>query len=254
VADVYLAGAGPVAVPETRYVVKVSRVPDGDMLLRQERAALTALLTAAGDATYRKYLPTLADSFPVRDGGFPRRVNVFLYEPGLFTLEQVHARHPALDGRHLGWVFKRLLTVLGFVHRQGLVHGAVLPAHVLLAPACHGLRLVGWGHSGEVGQPLATVPTRFRNWYPPEVLTKQPATAATDIYLAARCVLYLAGGDPVAAGPPDTVPAPIGRFLRSCLLDGPRMRPGDAWALLDEFDELLGQLYGPPRFHTLVMP
>ena len=39
--------------------------------------------------------------------------------PGFYTLEQVHEQHPALDGRHLAWIFKRLLTVLGFCHRQG---------------------------------------------------------------------------------------------------------------------------------------
>ena len=58
------------------------------------------LLTEAGDTTYRRYLPTLGESFPVRDE-FPRRVNVFLHEPGFYTLEQVHEQHPALDGRHL---------------------------------------------------------------------------------------------------------------------------------------------------------
>ena len=31
------------------------------------------------------------------------------------------------------------------------------------------------------------------------------------------------------------------------------MRPDDAWELLDEFDELLRQLYGPPKFHELTM-
>jgi len=31
------------------------------------------------------------------------------------------------------------------------------------------------------------------------------------------------------------------------------MRPGDAWQLLDEFDDLLRGLYGPPTFHHLDM-
>ena len=49
-------------------------------------------------------------------------------------------------------------------------------------------------------------------------------------------------------------PCRCGAFVRSCLLEGPRMRPDDAWALLDEFDELLRDLYGPPKYHALVMP
>jgi hypothetical protein len=52
---------------------------------------------------------------------------------------------------------------------------------------------------------------------------------------------------------PDAVPAPMRRFLETCLLEGAKMRPRDAWELLDEFDELLRQLYGPPKFHDLTM-
>ena len=245
VADVHLDA-------ESRYLLKVSRCPGGNRILDNERQALTALLTAAGDASYRRYLPTLAESFPARDQ-FPKRVNVFLYEPGFFTLEQVHERHPALDGRHLAWIFKRLLTVLGFSHRQEIVHGAVLPCHVLLHAADHGLRLVGWGQSVATGQPLGSVIARYRAWYPPEVLKKQPALPATDLYLAARCLIYLAGGDPVCDRMPDSVPAPLQRFVRTCLLEGVRMRPPDAWKLQDEFDELLRHLYGPPKFEPLPM-
>lgn len=250
VADVYLAAGDGGAEPG--YLVKLSRVPGGDGLLERERLALTALLAAAGDATYRKYLPTLAESFGVADA-FPRRANVFLHEPGLFTLEQVHARHPALDARHLAWVFKRVLTAVGFAHRKGVVHGAVLPPHVLIEPEGHGVRLVGWGQSVEGGRPLAAVSTRFAAWYPPEVAARQSATPATDIFLAARCVVYLAGGDPTSGRVPVPVPAPLARFLRACLLEGPRMRPDDAWKLLDDFDDVLHGLYGPPQFRELTM-
>jgi hypothetical protein len=234
------------------YVLKVSRLPEGDAVLDNERHALSAWLTQAGDTTYRKYVPTLAESF-VPEHGPPRRVNALLYEPGFYTLEQVHERHPALDGRHLAWIFKRLLTALGFAHRLGRVHGAALPCHVLIHPACHGLQLVGWGQSVPVGRPVRSLPTRYRPWYPPEVLSRRPATPATDLFLAAGCMVYLAGGDPAKGQMPDSVPAPLQRFLRGCLLEGAQMRPGDAWGLLDEFDELLEQLYGPPKFHPLTM-
>jgi hypothetical protein len=247
VADVHLASAA-----ESHYILKVSRIPGGDLLLGNERHSLARLLTRAGDTTYRKYLPTLAESFPVKDRA-PQRVNVFLYEPRFYTLEEIHDRHPILDGRHLAWVFKRLLTVLGFSHAQGIVHGAVLPCHALVHAGNHGLQLVGWGQSVEAGRRITTIPTRYQDWYPPEVLKKQPASPATDVFLAARCLIYLAGGDPVADRMPDTVPAPVQRFVKSCLLEGTRMRPA-AWQLLEEFDEQLPRLYGPPKFHELTMP
>jgi len=248
VADVYRArGEG------RDYVLKASRIREGTGLLEAEREAVAAILGEAGDTHYRHYFPTLVESFPVRDV-FPKRVNVFLHDPGFFTLEQVQRRHPALDGRHLGWIFKRLLTALGFAHRCGRVHGAVVPPHVLVHAEGHGLRLVGWGQSVEAGRPIATGPAAYLDWYPPEVRRREPAVPATDIYLAAKCLVFLAGGDPASGTVPDRLPRALGAFFRSCLLEGPRMRPDDAWGLLDEFDELLRDLYGPQRYHRLEMP
>jgi hypothetical protein len=252
VADVHLAHAEPSSAGAPSFVLKASRVPEGYALLGNERRTLAHLLSAARGATYRHYLPALTESFGVADR-FPRRVNVFAHEPGWYTLEQVRERHAALDGRHLGWVFNRLLTVLGFCHSQGVLHAAVLPCHVLLHPEGHGLRLVGWGQSVAAGRLVHTVPTRYRDWYPPEVRGKKPAAPATDVFLAARCLIYLAGGDPVADRMPGAASEPMRRFVRACLLEGVRMRPGDAWALQDEFAGLLRRLYGPPKFHHLDM-
>jgi hypothetical protein len=250
VADIYLGSAEGDPATETAYVVKLLRIREGQTLLENERRNLVPLLSAAGDSTYRRYLPTLVDSFEVR--AQPGQwANVFVHEPGLHTLKQVHELRPALDGRHLAWIFNRLLTVLGFCHRQGRLHGAVLPCHVLLDAAGHGLRLVGWGQSVVPGHRIRAVSERYKDWYPPEVHRRQGAGPATDLFLAARCLIYLAGGDPVANRMPEAVPTPLRRFLATCLLESARMRPDDAWAVQDEFDALLRQVYGPPKFHEL---
>jgi hypothetical protein len=254
VADIQLATAleDSHANPEALYVLKVARAPEGDSHLNTERNALTSLSSAAGDTSYRKYLPVLVDSFRTADRP-GRRVNVFGHEPGFCTLDQVHEQHPALEARHLGWIFKRLLTVLGFCHRQNMLHGAVLPCHVMVHAADHGLQLVGWGQSVAAGARIRSVPARYRDWYPAEVHAHRPLSPATDLYMAARCLVYLAGGDPVTNRMPEAVPLPMRRFVSTCLLESPGMRPDDAWALLEEFDALLQKLYGPPRFHELIL-
>jgi hypothetical protein len=253
-ADVHLAGAsGDSTVgPPSSFVVKVSREPEADVFLENEQQTLAWLCRTAAGTTYRNYLPTLVESFRA-EGPHGKRVNVFLHEPGYWTLEQVHQLHPALDGRHLAWIFKRLLTVLGFCHREGRVHGAVLPGHVLIHSGNHGIQLVGWGQSVPVGRAVTNVSTRWRDWFPPEVRHRQPATAATDLFLAARCAIYLAGGDPLSGRMPDAVPVSMRRFVETCLFPAVSMRPGDAWKLLEEFDRLLHRLYGPPKFHPLAM-
>jgi hypothetical protein len=237
--------------PESTYLVKVAREHADRARLDVERRTLTKLLRAAGDTTYRGYLPELVPG-PAA-ARVARGANVFRFEPGWHTLEQVHEQHPALDGRHLAWVFNRLLTVLGFCHRQGVLHGAVLPCHVLVHAPGHGLRLVGWGQSVATDRPIRDVPARYRDWYPAEVRRGQPAGPATDLFLAARCLVYLAGGDPVTDRMPEAVPPAMRRFFGACLLESPRMRPDDAWGLLEDFDGLLRALYGPPSFHQLTL-
>lgn len=252
VADLYLATDESNAAPAPGFLLKVARGFEGNAHLDNERRTLTTLLRAAGGTTYRNYLPELTDSFPAA-GRRRHRINVFRFQPGFYTLEQVHEQHPALDGRHLAWIFKRLLTVLGFTRRQSVVHGAVLPCHVLLDAARHGLWLVGWGSSTATGRRLRDVSARYRDWYPAEVRRRRPAGPATDLCLAARCLVYLAGGDPLTDRMPDTVPPPMRRFFKTCLLESLSMRPNDAWALMDDFDDLLRALYGPPKFHELTL-
>jgi hypothetical protein len=123
----------------------------------------------------------------------------------------------------------------------------------LIHAAGHGLRLVGWGQSVAGGRCLRTVPARYRDWYPAEVQHRRPARPATDLFLAGRCLVYLAGGDPVTNWMPETVPPPMRQFFQTCLLESASMRPGDAWALMEDFDDLLYALYGPPTFHELAL-
>jgi hypothetical protein len=253
-ADIHLATAPGESSTgaETLYLLKVARGSEGNAHLDIERKSLRTLLGVAGNTTYGNYLPALVDSFPTTDQ-CPQRINVFRWKAGFHTLVQVHEQHPALDGRHLAWIFKRLLTVLGFSHHQNIIHGAVLPCHVMIHAPGHGLQLVGWGRSALVGQRIGTVPARYRVWYPAEAQHHRPARPATDLFLAARCLVYLAGGDPVTNRMPEAVPPPMRRFLKTCLLESASMRPHDAWALLEDFDELLHRLYGPPRFHELTL-
>ena len=245
---------GPVAagdIAELRAVdgdaalLKLPRSPGDNDLLRAEAAALTTL-AADGDPKFRAYAPRLLESFTHEDAGRARRTaNVIARQRGFVSLAEVHAAYPGgLDPRDVAWMWRRLLTGLGWAHRAGLVHAAVLPEHVLVHPGEHGLVLVDWCYSVPAGATVPALVARHRAAYPPEVAAKQPATAATDIFMATGLMLRL------IRKPPDA----LRRFARGCRYDKPRMRPQDAWHLLGEFDELLDDLYGPRRFRPFAMP
>ena len=218
-------------------------------MLETEQKHLAKLLTAARDSTYGKYLPLFVESFPMKTGKMQRRVNAFVKPVDFhhyYTMNEVHAKHESLDGRHLAWIFKRMLTVIGFAHIHGIIHGAILPEHCLLDTVGHGIQLVGWGQSIEKGKTISMISSKHKGMYPKEVLEKKPAGFETDIFMAANCIEYLAG-DCL------TVPLEIQRFINSCLLPGMSMRPKNAWELQDEFEKLLGTVYGKPRYVKLAM-
>jgi hypothetical protein len=223
-----------------RALRKVPRLTGDNDLMTAEATALRTLWTN-GDPRYRAYAPRLIES--VRDDR--KRVNVLERLDGFITLAEVMRLRPGgIDARDAAWMWRRLLTALGWAHRAGVVHGAVLPAHVLIHPDEHGVVLVDWCYSVATGTPLTALVAQHRADYPPEVLAKQPVTPATDVYLATVLMRRLIRQPP----------APIARFLDGCLYDAPLMRPQDAWALLAELDEVLFACFGPRRFRPFTLP
>ncbi|MEU8813357.1 molecular chaperone DnaJ [Actinoplanes sp. NPDC048796] len=210
-------------------LVKVPRDPADNDLMEAEAAALTRLWTN-GDPKFRPYAPRLLKTFLHEDGQRRRRrVNVLERLDGFVPLANLQAK---LDPRDAAWMWRRLLTGLGWAHRAGVVHGAVFEEHVLIHPEQHGVALVDWCYSG--GRVSAVIKNRH---YPPEVKRDRTVTPATDIYLATALMARITD-----------MPPPMRRFADGCLYDAPRMRPQDAWSLLGELDDLLDNLYGPRTF------
>ncbi|MEZ4236928.1 MAG: hypothetical protein R3F59_12405 [Myxococcota bacterium] len=181
-------------------------------------------------------------------GDRPRPASVFGWKSGfVHTLEAVGEAHPLGVPAPVGvWLLKRLLELLGFVHRAGFVHGAVVPDHVLVHPRDHGAMLVGW----TVATPWAAggaerLPARPRRW---EALYEgaREATPALDVAMACRCVRAVAGGCCRARSGWGAVDAVVQRGLSG--------RADDAWALAEALTAASREAHGPPAYHPLPMP
>lgn len=233
-------------------LLKLPRDPaDNDLAAREARALRR--IEERGDPRYLPYVPRLVDSFRHRDPatGAERLVNVLATASGLHSLDEVRQAYPdGLDGRDAAWMWRRLLVALGLAHRAGVVHGAVLPRHVLIEPDAHGVVLVDWCCSvvgGGRGEDWGTVPALVpghEDWYPPEVVAKRPCGPGTDLAMAAHCMSWLMG---------DRAPRELRAFADGCRLPALRARPHDAWRLLGELDEVLERCYGPRTFRPFTL-
>lgn len=233
-------------------VLKLPRAPRDNDLVRAEAHALRRL-HERGAPRHRAFRPELVGTLRHRDpdSRVERHGNVLRRLSGFHDLAEVRRAHPGgVHPRDAAWMWRRLLVAIGDAHRAGVVHGAVVPEHVLIHPDKHGLVLVDWCYSVTLDSTRtaphvpAMVPHR-KDMYPPEVAARLPARPATDVYMATRCVEFVTAG---------RLPRPLAAFARGSSLPAPERRPSDAFALLDELDQALERTFGPPRFHPFRMP
>lgn len=257
---------------QRKAIFKIVRDKADNDLLAAEARTLRELFTS--ESRYQKYLPKILAAGEIEG----LLVNVIPYFPKDVSLTRVIEAHPrGLDFRDMVWMYKRLLTVLGYVHQQGFVHGAVIPPHVLIGPVDHGAKLIDWSYAIKVVETVdddAPEPVRRTAWdrmveddvfdtaanhikaisashrrfYPPEVLKKQQPSAATDIYMATKCAEALMDGDL------SSLPQSLRVLMQAQFQDDPKERAQDAWDLMDLFNETLEKAVGKRKYREFVMP
>ena len=234
----------------TGVLLKVVRGAHNNDLLQAEGRALRQIDRALAGKPLRAHFPTLIDQVQLRDQtGELRVVNILGHENNYFSLAQVLQRYPAgIAPADAAWIYKRLLAALAVTHDLGLVHGAVTLDHLLIRPSDHNGLLVDWCYSVPQGESIKAVSPAHRRDLPREVLAKAPASAATDLYMAAGVMIRLLGGEPTRGEFPATVPKELQALLQSCLIAAPHRRPNNAWELFDDFEAILQRLYGAPKF------
>jgi len=247
ISDVYLAERA--RRPTERVLLKLLREPVHDPLFDREWEVLGKLQQSdsPGAALFTTLVPQpvvrgLIDYGPYQG----RRAMAFRWATGFCeTLEGVRRAYPqGIDPQISIWMWRRILELLTFLHRSGVVHGAVLPPHILVEDGEHGIRLVGYSAAGESGTPLSTFCGRFEQFYSARWLTPE-----ADVAMSARSIAFVLGGEGAGVGVPTSVPGPLASLIRKVAADGGE----DAWNVRESVGEVARNLYGPPSFNPLVM-
>lgn len=213
-ADIYAAtnanGSGDKPV-----VLKIGRDRRDNDLLENEVSVLNYLYPPKQkDEKFYRYLPRLIDTAQIDH----RQVTVFPLMEGYISCTEVIAAYPkGIDFRDMVWMYKRLLGGLGFVHEMGVVHGAIIPPHVLVHPTAHGAKIIDWSYSLNFAAALAA---KKKPKDPDPVITPAPGPKkGLGVWDLVRQNLYDDGdpADPVIpAGPP---PDPDKLYVRAMSVD-----------------------------------
>lgn len=190
---------------------------------------------------YEAFFPDVIEKFRWQQDNTNYPVVVLNPLDGFYSLKQVRERYPkGLHGRDVAWMFKRVLVAVGITSDAGVTHSGAVETAFRIHPELHGLVLEGWQYSVEKGSTLKAVPKDYKNLYPAAALKKEPVNYNLDVTLAAKTMLSLCG---------EQTPTPIKAFLKGCMLN----KLPEPAVLLGQFDELLINVYGPPKFHQFTM-
>ena len=244
-----------------RIVLKVTRSPANNDLAANEGVQLRYLWNSApmkAEPTMM-HIVKLLDTFEITEPKIKikRHINVFPRLDGYYTLRHVIEEYPeGLDARDAAWMMNRLFIALYTAHEGGIVHGAVLPTHIMIcpnSPKAHNGVLIDWSYATKAGGTLRAISPAFKHFYPAEVLAKAPAKPSIDVYMAAMCFIELLGGTPKTQSIPDGTHRLIKGFIRSCLLSATN-RPRDGWSAFSDFEEAIKKSFGKRIFRPFTMP
>jgi hypothetical protein len=243
--------------PTERLLLKVARRASDRPLLDAEREVLLRLQgsRAKGAEVFTELLPrpVLWGEF-LRAGESPRPAVGLRWLPGFrFSLRDARRSLPeGVPPEASVWIWRRLLEALAFLHDSGVVHGSVLPRHLLVQDGDHGLRLVGYSCAGAPGEGRRLVVQEDAALYTRAASEGGPLAAADDVRMSARAVGFALGGDGPELTLPSAVPEELARLVRETADEA--RTPPDPWALRQRVGELGKRLFGGPHFRPLALP
>ncbi|MCA9599286.1 MAG: hypothetical protein KC776_38525 [Myxococcales bacterium] len=233
-------------------VIKVQRALSDSDLLRREWAMLERLHASStpGAEHFTQRLPRMIAMGQLHLEGHDRLILVYGWRSGfVHTLEDVDRVHPdGVDARIATWIFKRQLELLGWVHTTDVMHGAIVPPHVLIHPRDHGATLVGWSAATTRPERLPAISRKWKAFYPEPVLKHHQVVPRADIAMAARVTLAVTGAKRFDES--GKFPGALGRLMIAAAAG----RFDSAWSLRDDLDQEALSAFGPPTYSPLQMP
>lgn len=231
-------------------VAKVARRPTFNQYLTHEALLLKQVGEQTSLKSLTRFVPELLDTLTLTEPGNQQfRVNVYRQVLGMVSLTQVRERHQnGLAPEDAMWVARRIIAQTLAANMMNVVHGAIVPDHVLIHPLSREPLHIGWAHAVQEPEKnhrrITTVIDRWRDWYPKEVFDRAIPSHQTDLYMAGKTMLYLLGGDVVRNRFPSHIPPDIVRLIGQLLEEQSSQRPSDGFTFLRELTTAVHRHWG----------
>jgi serine/threonine protein kinase len=153
-----------------------------------------------------------------------------------------------IPAEHVMWMLERLLSVVGYLHSQNIVHGNLKPEHIVINRDNHNVSILGFSFCiTEANKKTAHYRIVNDVYTPPEVNESAQVLPNADIYAIGKLAILMLGGRVSNNALPVKIDGRVRAFIRH-MVDDSRNRPNDAWQLWDELITLRTKVYGAARF------
>lgn len=238
-------------------LAKVASDPTSNAWLEKEAALLRTIAGAKPDsaiAGIRRFLPQIKDTFLfVGEKNTRYRTTISVWVPDMVSITDIMKAYPAGLDPSEAWPLRRIIAQTLAASMLGVVHGAIVPDHVLVDPFKHEPLHIGWAHAVKKGEKITQIIDRWRDCYPPEVFAKKAVDHRTDIYMAGATIVKLLGGSVERKSLPAAVPKELATLVLRCLENSPKSRPQDGLELLNEFTRVIRKIWGR-NYRVLTIP
>ncbi len=198
----------------------------------------------------------------VRHESFPQvehkiKVNdseaILMKEVKGITMPELMEQYPdGVPAEHVMWMLERLLSEVGYLHANFVVHGNIKPENVIINKENHNVSLVGFSFSiANANSPDARYKIKNEFYTAPEVNKSAKVLPSSDIYSIGMVAISLLGGDVSTGDMPISVDSRVRAFIKRMADKRKTYRPNDAWELWSELIELRTEVFGTERFKKL---
>ncbi|MBP7281763.1 MAG: protein kinase [Leptospiraceae bacterium] len=214
--------------------IKIIKDSADNDLLRNEIKILKSI--------QHKSIPVFFDEFRTTSGELGL-VERFIEGFDFISILEKYPKGLAVE--HVCWILERLLSVLGYLHYNKIIHGNIEPGNIIVRPSDHNVFLIDYLFA----IPNANTTTETYGCYneiysAPEVTLKKKPIPPSDIYSLGKSILFLLGGNVEKNKFPKKLDARLAEFFSEFLESSPIKRPKDAWVLWHRLSNLREEVFG----------
>lgn len=179
--------------------------------------------------------------------------SILMREVKGITMPELMVQYPqGVPAEHVMWMLERLLSVVGYLHSNCVVHGNIKPENIIINKDNHNVSLLGFSFCiPEANTPDAHYQIVNDYYTAPEVSKTARVLPSSDIYSIGKIAIGLLGGDVDSGGMPISVDVRVRTFIRKMISGSVDDRPNDAWKLWSELIRLRNEVFGTQRFKKL---